>query len=340
MLRFRNNVTNQEEEVDESGQEHQPQDLTRVQEVLDSHRERLLGVPGCTAVAIGRKQIAGEDTEQLAIVVFVEKKVARVAPGEEIPTDLDGVLTDVVEHHFSPHIITTNPHERFDPLISGVAITPDAVPNTWGSIGCFVHTTGKAGVYPAGNYLLTNEHVLRHAGIGGNVIQPDWQQVTPPPANYDCGTYLEGFANATHDCGLMQIVGRGWRNEVPNKPWHPGNRALQGVTGPAVGAAVYKFGASTLYTTATVRFINWSNPGNTIQNALYIRNDDHDTWVDGGDSGSVAVTDNGDLIMGLNFRADTNYPANNGVGYYAGLAYPIQTQMDPFCGPGGAVRLA
>ncbi|HEX4865796.1 MAG TPA: hypothetical protein VFV02_17135 [Acidimicrobiales bacterium] len=325
--------------MDEQVQQ-QPDELTRMQAVLDAHRERLLGIPGCTAVAIGRKQTGGRETERLAIVVFVEQKVSSPAQKDAIPPELAGIPTDVVEYQFSPKVVVTNPHERFDPLISGIAITPDAVPNSWGSIGCFVHTTGKAGHYAAGDYLLTNEHVLHHAGIGGVVIQPDWQQVTPPPANYTCGTYLEGFRNVTHDCGLVDLVGRGWLNEVPNRPWHPGNRQLRGVTGPAIGTQVYKFGASTLYTTATVRFINWSDPGHTIQNALYIRNDNHDTWVDGGDSGSVAVTYNDDLIMGLNFRADTNYPANNGVGYYAGLAYPIQSQMDMFCDPGGAVRLA
>jgi hypothetical protein len=320
--------------------EQEPDELSRTQAALEAHRERLLGTPGCTAVAIGRKQTGGVETDRLAIIVFVAKKLPSPTPETAIAPDLDGVPTDVVEYEFSPQQIDTDPHERHDPMISGIAITPHAVPNTWGSIGCFIHTTGKAGQYPAGDYLLTNEHVLRHAGIGGVLIQPDWQNMTPPPANYNCGTYQEGFQNAGHDCGLMNIVGRGWRNEIPNRPWHPGNRQLQGVIAPAINTVVYKFGASTRYTTATVRFLNWSDPGHTIQNALYIRNDDHNTWVDGGDSGSVAVTYDGDHVMGLNFRADTTYPANNGVGFYAGLAYPIQSQMDMFRDPGGVVGLA
>lgn len=315
------------------------EELAGVQAVLARHSERLLTLPGCTAVAIGQKEVGREPTDRLAIVVFVREKLASPPAEQAVPPELDGVPTDVVEQEFRPEPIATDPHERFDPLISGIALTADVVPSTYGSVGCFISTTGKPPTYPAGTYLLTNEHVVQHAGINGLVIQPDWLDPTPPPNNYACGNYLEGFQSPTNDCAIVSIVGRGWRNEVPRKPGRPGRRSLQGVVPPAVGTEVSKFGATTRYTTATVRFINWSNPQQTIQNALYIRNDDRRTWVDGGDSGSVAVTDGG-YVMGLNFMADAQYPAIQGGGYYAGLAYPIQDQMDNFRAQGGQVTLA
>ncbi len=314
-------------------------EATRVEmmlQTLEQHREELLAISGVTAVAIGRKLVRGQETDRLAIMVFVERKCS-VTAEELIPEEIAGLPTDVVQRVFSLQTIATNPFARFDPLISGIAIAPKAVPATPGTLGCFVQTTGKSGRYPAGVYLLTNEHVVHHAGQGGAVIQPDWTSPTPPPANYQIGNYLDGVRNATHDCAIVGLGGRTWSNVVPNKPWHPGNRRLRGLTAPAVGAAVYKYGITTRFTTAQVRHVGWTN--GRVTGALYIENVNQQTWVDSGDSGSVAVTDSGDLIMGLNFQADTATAAPGG-GFYAGIAYPIQSQLDVFADPGGSVTLA
>ncbi|MCH9648900.1 MAG: hypothetical protein K0U98_11730 [Deltaproteobacteria bacterium] len=326
---------------DEVGNDHQ-----RLQAILERSLREILSNQGVTAAAIGRKQVGGIETEKLAIVVFVKKKHDQgcVAASSLIPREIEGALTDVVEREFSPELISTNPMDRFDPLISGVAVAPAAVPSMPGSIGCFLRTPGKANAYPPGVYLLTNEHVVGAANPGGVVLQPDWTAPTPPPANYQIGNYLEGFQNATADCAIVDcgfgVAGaRGWKNVVPNKPLHPGNRRLSGVGTAAVGDAVYKFGAKTRFTTAHVLYVAWASATGSITNAIYIENRSRELWVDGGDSGSVAIGNRGDLVLGLNFRADTAMAVPGG-GYYAGMAYPIQSQFDLFATQPGTVTLA
>jgi hypothetical protein len=79
--------------------------------------------------------------------------------------------------------------------------------------------------------------------------------------------------------------------------------------------------------------IDFSTPSASVVNALYIENPDRDVWVNGGDSGSVAVVAGSFRVMGLNFQADTETAVTRDdriVGYYGGLAYPIQLQMNRF----------
>jgi hypothetical protein len=66
---------------------------------LERNRDRLLAIPGVTGLAIGNKMTGGHDTEQRAVVVFVEQK-RDVADEERIPSEVDGIPTDVVEREF------------------------------------------------------------------------------------------------------------------------------------------------------------------------------------------------------------------------------------------------
>jgi hypothetical protein len=67
---------------------------------LERNRDRLLAIPGVTGLAIGNKTKGGHDTGQRAVVVFVEKKRDDVAGEERIPSEVDGIPTDVVEREF------------------------------------------------------------------------------------------------------------------------------------------------------------------------------------------------------------------------------------------------
>lgn len=70
-----------------------------IQQVLDSHRDQLMRMPNVVGVGIGFREVAGERTKQLAIVVFVNKKLPRtaIAPADLLPKDLGGVPVDVRE---------------------------------------------------------------------------------------------------------------------------------------------------------------------------------------------------------------------------------------------------
>ncbi|WP_410673573.1 hypothetical protein [Amycolatopsis sp. cmx-4-68] len=142
-----------------------------------------------------------------------------------------------------------------------------------------------------------------------------------------------------YDCAIVALGTRGFANEVPNRPWHPGNRALRGTAVAVVGDRVYKYGATTGYTTGTVKNTTLTSTNRTgnidVQNAILIEGDDGQIWCNGGDSGSVVVRYDTDEVVAINFRAD--FTSGDEHGYKQGLAYDIATQVALFS---SAVTLA
>ena len=71
----------------------------RIASVLEQHRDELLSKSNVVGVAVGFQKQTGLSTQNLALVVLVDTKVApdSLPPGEAIPTTIDGVLVDVQE---------------------------------------------------------------------------------------------------------------------------------------------------------------------------------------------------------------------------------------------------
>ncbi|MGW8224419.1 MAG: hypothetical protein ACWGOY_01735 [Anaerolineales bacterium] len=69
----------------------------RIMQVLKKHKSDLLAKPNVVGVAIGFQHQAGLSTQNLALVVMVEKKIPSnlLAPEAQIPVSLDGVPVDV-----------------------------------------------------------------------------------------------------------------------------------------------------------------------------------------------------------------------------------------------------
>jgi len=61
-----------------------------------------LRLPGVTAVDIGFKYVGGTKTDMIAIRVYVRRK-QDVPPEQAIPTEIQGVPTDVIERTFVLH---------------------------------------------------------------------------------------------------------------------------------------------------------------------------------------------------------------------------------------------
>jgi Trypsin-like peptidase domain len=324
--------------------------MSELSEILAKHKTRLLSMPGCTGVAIGYKEVKGEVIDRLAIIVFVKRKQPDIAAEHLVPAVLDDAPTDVVEKTFGLALTATDPFTRFPQLMGGISITPRDVPPPWGSLGCIIHTTGNAHVPHAGNYLLSNQHVLSYADPANphsttrQVIQPG-KTDEPAPGNYSCGDYVWGQTTPTSDCAIASIgYGRTWRNQVPNHPLRPGNRDLKGIAVAAVGDEVYKYGATTKSTRGVVRYVHYDDRVLPIRDSIYVANADGTMWVAKGDSGSVLIRYSDDFVVGLNFAADETtilgkHPAlpNDLPAYSAGYAYDIQSQMNLF---GGVVTLA
>jgi hypothetical protein len=206
--------------------------IKAIQQVLAHHRNELLNVTGCQAVAIGGKSKKGEPTGELAITVFVEQKCPRHQVARPVPPQVGGVPTDVVERKFALRTINNDPHILQNPLFCGVAIAAYEVPSATGSLGCFIRTTGRASPdVAAGDYLLTNQHVVAYAaGLGDSrVIQPDWLESTPIPEDDVIGNYVAGFRDPRNDCAIVQVTTRSMENTVPTSSEGSGRVALTGI---------------------------------------------------------------------------------------------------------------
>lgn len=141
-------------------------------QLLEAQRlfqEDLLRRRGVVGVAIGYKNFKEEATDELSVTILVEQKkpVEALTAEDLIPSDLDGVRTDVVEVGRLEAFVT--PRDRFRPTIpAGVSIGHYKV--TAGTIGAMVfdRDTGEP-------LILSNNHVLANSNdavIGDVILQP------------------------------------------------------------------------------------------------------------------------------------------------------------------------
>lgn len=67
--------------------------------VKDAYLDSLLSKPNVVGCGIGFRQVKGERTNEIALVVMVTKKLpdTQLTPDELIPSELEGVPVDVQE---------------------------------------------------------------------------------------------------------------------------------------------------------------------------------------------------------------------------------------------------
>jgi hypothetical protein len=110
-------------------------DVDRILAVKQSVAAKLHAIPGVHAVGVGAKVVGGKKTEELAIAVFVVKKkgLNELAESERVPSEIQGIKTDVVEMPRA-RLLTTD--------LSTLVLTLAPVP-PGGGIAAIVSVTGK-----------------------------------------------------------------------------------------------------------------------------------------------------------------------------------------------------
>jgi hypothetical protein len=84
-------------------QEADNQDLktgtAHITSVMQAHKGELLSKPNVVGVAVGFRQIDGESTQTLALVVMVDRKIPQnlLTPDQQIPVTIEDVPIDVQE---------------------------------------------------------------------------------------------------------------------------------------------------------------------------------------------------------------------------------------------------
>jgi hypothetical protein len=77
-------------------------DLEGIRRIKEAVESELLELQGVTGVDIGNKMIRGKPTHTLAIRVYVDCK-RNVSAEQQIPAQIQGVPTDVVERDYELH---------------------------------------------------------------------------------------------------------------------------------------------------------------------------------------------------------------------------------------------
>ncbi|MFM2269094.1 MAG: hypothetical protein RL757_2535 [Bacteroidota bacterium] len=136
--------------------------------------EKLLAMPNVRGVDIGFKYKGGERTEEICLRVHVARKKKRIKKTDIIPSEVNGIATDVLEGRFDNQlsafvprryeVVTqedtiVNPDDQIYPVLQGgicISVDVDGGAET-GTLGAIVkdNVTGR----PA---ILTNGHVVKN----------------------------------------------------------------------------------------------------------------------------------------------------------------------------------
>ncbi|GLY95341.1 trypsin-like peptidase domain-containing protein [Actinoplanes sp. NBRC 103695] len=204
-------------------------ELDAVARAQARHSPALRGHPHVIGTATGPRLTAGRATGDLAVKVYVERKLPGLLAPDAVPRFVDGVPTDVIET--GPARALSSPRQR--PVLGGGSIGwPGAEGGTIASV-CFDLRTG-------GPYLLSNHHVLVMAPetrLRNRVLQP---------GGGDPGSDVVG--RLARAAPLRRVDAAIARLDVPYEPV-----ALPPPAGATLGRAVRKTGSATGVTTGHVQ---------------------------------------------------------------------------------------
>ncbi len=311
-------------------------DIQTVRQVLKENCPRLLTHPNMVATGVGYKVTEGNKTGTLCIVCSVAKKFkpSELTPREMLPTDLDGIPTDVIETgRLRAFQLRTDRHR---PAPGGVSIAHREV--TAGTLGCLVKRNGQT-------LILSNNHVLANsndANLGDAILQPgpadagkfpddhiaDLEDFVPisfsePPSECGFARAVTAFLNAA--CRVIasetryRIVNiQAQDNRVDAAVARPLDATdvsdnileigkIKGLGQGELGLAIKKSGRTTGLTTGEIMQVDVTanvqyGPGRIAQFTDQLM---AGPMSQGGDSGS-AVLDNNNRLVGLLFAGSDN----------------------------------
>ncbi len=323
-------------------------DIQRVRQANARHRQSILRKPNVVGVGYGYKEVKGERTDRLCLVAMVRAKIPRagLAPEDLVPSDLEGVSTDVIQ--VGELRALQNRTDRWRPAPGGV------------SIGHFKITAGTLGVAVRdratnARLILSNNHVLANSNageIGDPILQPG--PVDGGHQDSDTIARLERFCpieftSEPPSCGLAigaaavanflaQLLGSKHRlraiqedptavNQVDAAVAMPLSDAdlsnevldigeVSGVVEPSLGLAVRKSGRTTGFTSGEILVLDATVSINYGDDrvAQFEGQIVTSAMSQGGDSGSLLVADDPPKAVGLLFAGSNQATIHNPIG--------------------------
>jgi hypothetical protein len=288
-------------------------ELQQLREAKARYEDDLLGRAGVHGLGIGYKVVAGQETDQLAIVVLVDRKLSppELDARQAIPPQLSftsstserviAVPTDVqvaARPVPAPHVSAPQLRMKVRPAPGGVMIASPTGSGTLG--GWAIDQTTGAWVF------LSNRHVLGFTP-GDIVMQP----LFPLPGDttdYRFGRVLR--ASATFDATIGEPLDRA---DVDPEIFGNGP-AIYEIAPATLGMMVEKTGVSTGHTEGRVDLIDvtTTSPCQRSRTAFRVTSTSSAVFVQQGDSGSIIVERshpdgmNWKRVVGLLYCATTN----------------------------------
>jgi hypothetical protein len=302
-------------------------DLTTLKTALKNHRAQLHQRANVVATGVGYKITGGQKTDTLSLVCSVTKKVnaSQIPAADLVPTNLDGLPTDVLETGVIRAL--QSPTARYRPAPGGVSIGHRSI--TAGTLGCLVKKNGQI-------VILSNNHVLANsnaAEIGDPILQPgpydggrfpedhiaDLEQfipinITGVPSECSIATAVANFLNGIakllgSSAQLQAIEQQATANLVDAaiaRPLNPNDvkdeilqiGAIQGTAEGELGMAVKKSGRTTGYTTGEIQQVDVTANVQYGEGKIAQFTDQlmAGPMSQGGDSGSAVLDDNNRLV--------------------------------------------
>lgn len=243
----------------------------------------------------GEKLKGGKATTEHAVRVYVARKLPleRLSPDERIPTEVDGIPTDVVETGVMRACSAT---DKFRPAPAGVSV--GHVGGGAGTIACLVTKGGAL-------FILSNNHVLadcNRATLRDLVLQPAavdsaFNPADPQHLGDAVGRLFEyeqinfGTGANVVDCAIAQT------NPNLVEPNNLGYGRINPTILPAsLSLRVEKFGRTTSFTVGIIVDTNasmWVDYGSAgqafFQNQIMVQSETSNAFAFSGDSGALLV---------------------------------------------------
>lgn len=319
-------------------------DRKSIKELLDSgFAASLMEKSNVVGVGTSFKQIDGRYTNKPCIVCLVEKKVSKklLKESEIIPSTVGSYATDVIET--GKIEIQTSPTDKFRPAPGGVSVGHYAI--TAGTLGMWVKQADKV-VMLSNNHVLANSN---QASIGDNILQPgpyDGGKEVDTIAKLKDYATISWTGNNLVDAAIAEVDGDGGSDpsgcpfaaavtKTFNAVYNLFGRKTRlqaiiphtvvdnsifgfdtmptGIAEAYLGMGVKKSGRTTGITHGTVSVIDATvdvgyDGGKVARFVDQILTND---MSDGGDSGSVLLSEDGTKLVGLLFAGSSTITVFN-----------------------------
>jgi len=294
------------------------QEFDRLQEIKSRNREFLFSFPNVTGVGVGFKKKGGIKTGNITIRVYVSKKLllSELKENEVIPTEIEGISTDVIEGNFSIHAEPVASFQNHhNPLKGGISIINYSVfsdrilsAGTLGGTAFDIDTRN--------DMILSNWHVIASGSgqVGDEISQP---------GSIDGGTSEDIVAklyrsvlSSRCDAAIAQLDGKRYLDQEIL-----GLGRYKGTGTPSIGLSVKKGGRTTGNTYGEIVDVNADvtvrgYPGGdmTFEDQVVVESDDSSPFSSPGDSGSIVLNDNNEVV-GLLFAGDSTQTICNKIAH-------------------------